>query len=111
MMTQSSFFKQAKGHLHTFTTGKYNYRNDKDPEDNQNIAVLDFLMKLDIDLSLIHSITPFLNQYIKYSRCVILESILSKIPNKHDQDLSPKFKLIQEDIKSIIKVLEDEERI
>lgn len=67
-------------------------------------------METNPNCSHIYKITPFLNEYIRYSRWVILCVMLNKIPIDSQSSIA-KYKLVQEDVKTICKVVEREEEV
>ena len=113
MFRQSELFKQAEGDSFTFTDSKFNYRNDLPPEAEENSRTLDYLLEVETDVSENFKLSPFLAQYIKYTRAVILQTICSKLPylEEHTKLLKPKYERMQVDLLQTLEVLEHEEEI
>lgn len=115
MFRESELFRQAEGKSFIFTESKFHYHNDLPPEYEENSKTLEYLMEIEIeiDVSQHFKLSPFLTQYIKYARAVILQVICSKLPYLEDDTklLKQKYECIQSDLLQILEVLEYEEEI
>ena len=112
-MRETELLRQSEGWYYGFTKEKDIFLNYFQPENPKNKEWMKNILTLDLNISEKYNVSLYLEQYLKYARCVILNSMLSKIAAKEEEikESTAKYSIIQNDILDILKTLEKEERV
>ncbi|CAI2384889.1 unnamed protein product [Moneuplotes crassus] len=109
----SEYNKQLQGQFFQFTDKKYFFKNDQAPEEIGNKKVIVLLLNLEMKISEKYKVSAFLEQYFRYCRCIILQSILSKVPFRENEtaEVHIMYSKIQNEILSLLGILDKEELV